>query len=129
MTLNDIRRIGPTKNLHLSENLATNGGIAVAVDDLESVSSGGAFVTDFVDGAAVAVAEDLELFEVGGGDGGGGGGSGGSGGGREGKGEARTAVGEVGKAEVEVAAITDQSHKREGRKGLEKRRIGFGELG
>lgn len=100
MALNDIGRISTAQNLHLSENLATDGGIAVSMDDFESVSSGGAFVADFVDGATVAVAEDLELVEVGGGDGGGGGGRGGGGGGREGEREAGTAVGEVGEAEV-----------------------------
>uniref|UniRef100_A0A0A0LT59 Uncharacterized protein n=1 Tax=Cucumis sativus TaxID=3659 RepID=A0A0A0LT59_CUCSA len=128
MTLNNIRRISPTKNLHLSENLATNGGVAVAVDDLECVSSGGAFMTDFVDGAAVTVTEDLELVEVGGGDGGGSSRSRGSRGRREWKGEARTTVGEIGETEVEVAAITDQSHKREG-EGRNWKNGGFRELG
>ena len=69
-------------------------------------------MADFVDGAAVAMAEDLKLFEVGGSGSGGGGCSGGSssGGWREREREAGTAVGEVGEAEVQLAAITNQSH-------------------
>ena len=92
MAFHDVRRVRTAENLHLSENLAANGGIAVAVDDLESVDVGGALVADFVDCAAVAVPEDLEFFEVGGGDGRGRGGW-------EGEGEAGTAVGEVREAE------------------------------
>ena len=74
------------------EGAAAPGGVGVGVDDLERVGGGGGLVADFVDGAAVSVAKDGELLEVGGGNGVAGGWFGG-GGGREGEGEAEAALG------------------------------------
>lgn len=73
-------------------------------------------MADFVDGASVAVAEDLELLEVGSGDGGGRGGGGGSGHGdgrREWGREAGTAFGGrgEGETEIELTAVTDNGHR------------------
>ncbi|KZV57896.1 hypothetical protein F511_12502, partial [Dorcoceras hygrometricum] len=62
--------------------LAAEGGVAVAMDNFQCVDLGGMLMPDFVDCAAVTVAENLELLEFRGGDGGvGGGGCTGSGGG------------------------------------------------
>jgi len=72
------------------ERAAAHGGVGVAVDDFEGVGGRGCLVADLVDGAAVAVAEHGDVFEVGGGDGVSGGGFGG--GGREGEREAGAAL-------------------------------------
>ena len=94
------------------EGAAARGGVSVGVDDFQRVGGGGGLVADLVDGAAVAVAEDGELLQVGGGDGVAGGGFGDGGGGREGKGEAGAALGGLreGEAEVGVAAVADEGH-------------------
>lgn len=81
--MDDIGGIGAAEDLHLPEDLAAEGSVAVAVDYFERVDCGGALVAYFVDRAAVAVAEDLEPLEVRGGCGGGGS-CGGVGGWREG---------------------------------------------
>ncbi|KAF7822174.1 hypothetical protein G2W53_027629 [Senna tora] len=59
----DVRRVRPAVDVHLAADLAADDRVGVAVDDLEGVDGGGALVADLVDGAAVAVAEDLELLE------------------------------------------------------------------
>lgn len=108
MAADDERRVGTAVDVHFAADLAAEDGVGIAVDEFEGVNFGGAFVADFVDGAAVAVAEDLKLFEVVGGDVGGGGG----GGRREREREARAALGgfRQGEAEVELPAIADESH-------------------
>lgn len=112
VTPHDVRRVGPAVDVHFPPNLTADDGVGVAVDDLEGVDGRGALVADLVDGAAVAMTEDLKLLEVVWSDLVGSGGGVGGGGGREGKGEARATLGGLreGEAEIKVAAIADESH-------------------
>lgn len=111
MALDDVGGVGSAEDGYLAEDLAADGGVGVAVHDFQGVDRGCVLVADFMDCAAVAVAEDLELLEVGCGDGGGGGC--GCGGWWEREGEARAAVGGFGEreAEVELAAVADYGHE------------------
>lgn len=104
VTLDYVRRVRSPENLHLPEDLTPHRRVAVAVHDLESVHGAGVPVPDLVNGSAVAVAEDLELVEVGGGDGGSG--DRGSGGGRDGGREAGAAL-RQGEGEVRASAVFD----------------------
>ena len=56
MAADDVGRVGAAEDFHFSEDLAAESGVGVAVYDFESVNSAGAFVTDFVDRATIAVA-------------------------------------------------------------------------
>lgn len=63
MALDDVRRIRPAKDGDFTEDLTANLGVAIAVNDFESVDCGCAFVADFVHSSAVSVTENLKLFE------------------------------------------------------------------
>lgn len=48
MTANDKRRTNTAKYFHLTLELATDGGVKVAMDEFESIKGEGAFMADFV---------------------------------------------------------------------------------
>ena len=79
MAADHVGGVGPAEDIHLPEDLAADGriGVGVSLDDLERIESVGALMADLVDRAAIAVPENLKLFEVTGGYGSGGGGGGG----------------------------------------------------
>lgn len=123
----DVRRVGAAEDVHLAEDLAADGGVAVGLDDFEGVEGAGAAVADLVDGAAVAVAEDLKLLQIGeavdvGRSGGG------EGRRREREGEARAAVGcgvRQRELEVQVSSFSDDCHVFDGFSPREKEREEF----
>ncbi|KAF5445561.1 hypothetical protein F2P56_034607 [Juglans regia] len=69
MAADNVGRVGASEDFHLPKNLSAEGGVRVRVNDLEGVDIMGALVADLVDGATIAMAKDLKLFEVGDGDG------------------------------------------------------------
>lgn len=80
MAADDVGGVGAAEDIHLSEELAADGGVGISVDDLESVNGVGAFVSNLVDGATVTMSKDVKILDVSGRDGSsGGGGSGGIG--------------------------------------------------
>lgn len=56
MAADDVGRVGAAEDFHFSEDLAAESGVGVAMDDFERINSVGAFVTDFVDRATIAMA-------------------------------------------------------------------------
>lgn len=62
----DEWRVDPFEDLGLmGRPFAERGGVTVEPENLEGVDGGGLPVPNLVDSAAVAVAEDRQLFEVG----------------------------------------------------------------
>lgn len=127
MTLDHIRRVRTSEDLHLSQHLSADGRIAVAVNDLKRIVRGGALVLDLVDGAAVPVADDFELVKVS--DGGGAGGER-ERGWRKRRREPGAALGDLRQreTEVELTAVSDYCHMltcTEGGRGIWLRRLSF----
>lgn len=74
VALDDVGGVGAAEDGDFAEDLAAEGGVAVAVNYFQGIDCGGVLVADFVDCAAVSVAENLKFIEVCGGNGCGGGG-------------------------------------------------------
>nr|GMD60426.1 hypothetical protein Csa_1G042985 [Ipomoea batatas] len=64
VTLDHVRRVRAPEDGDFAEDLAADGGVTVAVDDFEGVDRRSSLVAHFVNCAAVAVAEDVELLEI-----------------------------------------------------------------
>lgn len=65
MVFHDVGAIRcATEDVYFGECTAARGGVRVIMVDFESVYDGGEFVTDFVNGAAVAMTENGEFFKV-----------------------------------------------------------------